>query len=107
MGERSEKLVLAPVRLHQRPGIGLELVALSSDLVALLVKLEEHASLPGQDVGLDRLIQEINGPRLVASKSALAIGRPRREKDNRDPARSLGSPHAVGGFVGVPPPPPP
>ena len=74
MGERCEKLVLAPVRLRQRLGVGLQFVALSGDLMALLVELEEHTGLAAQDVRLDRLVEEVDRAGLVAAKSALAIG---------------------------------
>src|ERR1700684_3719228 len=93
MGERGEELILAPVRLHEGRGIGLELVALSSDLVTLLVELKEHTGLAAQNVGLDRLVQEVHSASFVPAESALTIGSSRSEKNDRRPAGALGSPH--------------
>src|ERR1700722_20531745 len=101
MGERSEKLVFAPVRLHQRSRIGPELVALSGDLMALLVELEEHAGLAAEDIRLDWFVEEIDCSGLVAPKPALTISRPGGEKDDGDPAGSLRSPHEFGEVVAV------
>src|SRR5580704_9146538 len=99
MGERGEKFVLALASLHQGLGIGLELVALSSDLVTLLVELEEHAGLAAQDVALDWLVKETHRSGLITAKPPLAIGSSGGDKDDRDTARSLSSAHDLGEFV--------
>src|SRR3984957_8316240 len=101
MRERGQELILAPVRLHEGRGIGLELVALSSDLVALLIKLKEHTGLAAQNVRLDRLVKEVHRASFVSPESALTIGSSRSEKDDRRPAGSLGSPHELGELVAV------
>src|ERR1700683_4885958 len=97
MGERGQKFILAPVRLHEGGGIGLELVALSRDLVTLLVKLKEHTGFAAQNVGLDRLVQEVHGAGFVSTESALTIGCSRGEKNDRRSAGSPGSPHWLRG----------
>ncbi len=75
-----QELVLAAVGLLQRLGLRLELVALRGDLLALTVELEEHVRLAAQNVGLDRLVDEVDGAGLVAAKAALAVGRCRRSR---------------------------
>src|ERR1700722_16258444 len=101
MGKGGEKFVLAPVRFHQSVRIGLELIALSGDLVTLLVEFEEHTGLAAQDIRLDGLVEEIHRPGLVAPKSALAIRRSGGDKNDWDAARSLGSPHEFGEVIAI------
>ena len=57
-----------------------ERVAMRGDLLALAIEFEEHFGLAAQDVGLDRLLDEIHRARLVAAKSALPVGVSRRHE---------------------------
>ena len=82
MRQGSEKLILAPIRLRKRLGVGLEFVALSGDLVALLVKLKEYARFAAQNIRLDGLVKEVHGARFVPAEPALTIGGAGSEKND-------------------------
>src|ERR1700761_4074381 len=73
MTQNRQKLVLVAICGAEVGRISLKLVALKRDLLTLVVQLAEHSCFAADDVRLDRLLNKIDGARLIASKAALNI----------------------------------
>src|SRR5271155_1719066 len=82
----------------QRLGALLELLR---ELLALTVQLEEHVGLVLEYVRLDRLIDEVDGPGLVALEHALRLARACGDENDRYVARTLTAAHELGELEAV------
>jgi hypothetical protein len=91
--QRAEHLVQA-----QRLALLFELL---SELLALTVELEEHVGLVLENVRLDRLVDEVDRPRLVALEHALRLARARGDENDRDVAGTLATAHQLGQLQSV------
>ena len=96
-----QEFVLAAVGFLQRLGVCLEFVALRGDLLSLPVKLEKDVRLAAQNVGFDRLLDEIDGAGLVAAKAPLAVGVAGRHEDDRNAPRAFVAAHQLGQLEAV------
>ena len=101
VGEDGEELVLAAVGLLQRQRVGFQFLVLRGDLLALAGQLEEHVGLAPEDVGLDRLLQEIDGAGLIAAEAPAPVGDAGRDEDDRHPPRALRAAHRLGQLEAV------
>jgi hypothetical protein len=79
VGQHGQEAVLVAIGPAQGLG-GPPVRRAGFDLLALLVEVEEHVGLAAQDVGLDRLLDEVDGPGLIASEAALASARRRSRR---------------------------
>ena len=70
--------------------------ALQAQLEALPVKLEEHVDPAAQDVGFDRLTDEVDGADLVAEETALHVGVASSHKNDGSPAGAFVAAHQFG-----------
>ncbi len=96
MGKSGQELVLAAVRFLQRLGLGLKLVPLLLDLLALTIEFEKDLCLMAQHIGLDRLLDKIHGSRFISLEAAALARAAGGNKDDRDAAGSLIAAHQFG-----------
>jgi hypothetical protein len=94
--KRRQKLVLAANRSLQRFSLLLQWVALRFDLLPLTIKLEEDLRLASQNVRLDRLLNEVDGARIISFKAAALVCAAGGHKDDRDPACPFIAAHQLG-----------
>ncbi len=87
--------------IGQRPGAGLQSVALGLDLPALAVQVEEDIGLAAQHVRLDRLLDEVDRAGLIAAEPPLGVGAAGGQEDDRDVAAALVAAHQLGQFEAV------
>jgi hypothetical protein len=101
MGENRQKLILAAICGLQHAGQLLKRITLRPDLLALTIEVEEDARLGAKDIGLDRLLEEVHRPRLIAPEAALLVGAARGQEDDRNIARPLACAHEFGKLEAV------
>ena len=99
--QRGQKLILAPVGLLQRLGLRLQRVALGGDLLALAIEFEKHVGLAAQNIGFDRLVDEIDRAGLIAAETALRVGVAGGDENDRNMAGALVAAHQLGQFEAV------
>ena len=101
MAQDGQELVLAAVGRPQLGGVGFEFVALAQHLAALIEEVEEDLGLAAQDVGFDRLLNEVHRPGLIAAEASLVVRAARRDEDDGHVARPRRSPHVFGQLEAV------
>ncbi len=74
---------------------------IAGELDLLLVELKEDVGLALQHARIDRLEEEVDGPRLVALEHALRILRAGREEDDRHMFGAFHPPHQLGQLEAV------
>ena len=85
----------------RRQQIAVQPDALQAQLEALPVKLEEHVDPAAQDVGFDRLTDEVDGADLVAEETALHVGVASSHKNDGSPAGAFVAAHQFGQLEAV------
>jgi hypothetical protein len=76
--------VLVPVRAFQAPGRRSSSSRCAAIWLALAIQVEEDIGLAAQDVGLDRLLDEVDRACFIAAEAALVVGAARGHEDDRD-----------------------
>ncbi len=71
-------------------------VALLCDLAPLIVELKEDVGLGAQDIGLNRLLDEVDRARLIAAEPPRGVAAAGGDEDDRHMARTLAAAHQLG-----------
>ena len=79
----------------------LELIELGRQFTLLLEQLHQHRHLALQGFHVDRLVQEIDGARLVATETVAWFARRGREENQGNAARAFAAAHQFGQFKTV------
>lgn len=78
-----------------------KLIALRDDLPPLVVEVEEHIGLGPQDIGLDRLLDEIDRSGFIATEAPRDARSAGGNKDDRDVTRPVVRAHDLGKFEAI------